>query len=202
MGWSTQEGQVNAMPNKSAKGSSFERQVAREISLWWSDGQADDWFWRTAGSGGRATNRAKAGKSTANSAGDIGAECPEAQKLLNIASLELKRGYQNTDVQELLDHKGKSQFRDFYKQAAASASLAGTPYWWLIVRRDRRHALILTNQPIVIVYGDSIGRFLIHDPFNPGEVWQMMPLADFLQDPAIKQFYKNEAQRFSSGSGL
>lgn len=183
--------------NSNRRGSSFEREVARQLSLWWSEGQADDWFWRTAGSGGRATNRAKRGKSTANSAGDIGAECPEAQQLLNITTLELKRGYSGTDVQELLDHKGKSQFRDFCKQAASSASLAGTPYWWLIVRRDRRHALILTNRPLLLD-DTNIGRIQIKEP--NGALMQMMRLEDFLADPEIKEFYKNEAQTFSSGS--
>lgn len=179
------------------KGQDFERVLAKAISLWWSDGQADDWFWRTAGSGGRATNRAKVGKSTINSAGDIGAQCPEAQKLMNVVSIEAKRGFQHADVQELLDHKGKSQFRDFCKQAAASASLAGTPYWWLIVRRDRRHALILTNSAITLYEVDNM---VIHH--QEWGILQLMTLDDFLSEPSIKQFYKNEAQRFSSGSGL
>lgn len=187
------------MGNKAAKGGIFEREVARQLSLWWSDGQADDWFWRTAGSGGRATNRAKSGKSTANSAGDIGAECPEAQKLLNVTTCEIKRGYSGTDVQELLDHKGKSQFRDFCKQAATSASLAGTPYWWLIVRRDRRDALILTNRPLLLD-DTNVGRMQIRE--RNGALMQMMRLDDFLLDPEIKEFYKNEAQAFSSGSGV
>lgn len=185
------------MGNKAAKGGIFEREVARQLSLWWSDGQADDWFWRTAGSGGRATNRAKRGKSTANSAGDIGAECPEAQKLLNVTTCEIKRGYSGTDVQELLDHKGKSQFRDFCKQAATSASLAGTPYWWLVVRRDRRNALILTNAALLLV---TVEHMVIRD-LELGTL-QLMTLEDFLSEPSIKQFYKNEAQAFSSGSGV
>lgn len=132
---------------KAAKGSAFEREVCRKLSLWWSGGQHDDWFWRTAGSGGRATNRAKRGKATANSAGDIGAECVEAQDLLGFITFELKRGYNDTDFQELLDHPGKSKFRAFIEQARDSATLAGTPFWALIVRRDRRLPLVVTDYP-------------------------------------------------------
>ena len=38
-----------------AKGSQFERLIAKELSLWVSDGKKPDCFWRSAMSGGRAT---------------------------------------------------------------------------------------------------------------------------------------------------
>jgi hypothetical protein len=128
------------------KGSAFEREFARKLSLWWSEGKADDWFWRLGGSGGRATNRAKSGRNTANGYGDIAAQCPEAQKLLNIATFELKRGYSSTTIQDLLDKpNGPNQMRDFIEQAKRSASLAGTPFWILVLKRDLREELIVTN---------------------------------------------------------
>jgi len=128
------------------KGSAFEREFARKLSLWWSEGKADDWFWRLGGSGGRATNRAKSGRNTANGYGDIAAQCPEAQKLLNIATFELKRGFNRISLQDLLDKpNGPNQMRDFIEQAKRSASLAGTPFWVLVFRRDLREELIVTN---------------------------------------------------------
>jgi hypothetical protein len=128
------------------KGSAFEREFARKLSLWWSEGKADDWFWRLGGSGGRATNRAKSGRNTANGYGDIAAQCPEAQKLLNIVTFELKRGFNRISLQDLLDKpNGPNQMRDFIEQAKRSASLAGTPFWILVFRRDLREELIVTN---------------------------------------------------------
>jgi hypothetical protein len=128
------------------KGSAFERDFARKLSLWWSEGKADDWFWRLGGSGGRATNRAKSGRNTANGYGDIAAQCPEAQKLLNIVTFELKRGYNSTTIQDLIDKpNGPNQMRDFIEQAKRSASLAGTPFWILVLKRDLREELIVTN---------------------------------------------------------
>jgi hypothetical protein len=128
------------------KGSAFERDFARKLSLWWSEGKADDWFWRLGGSGGRATNRAKSGRNTANGYGDIAAQCPEAQKLLNIVTFELKRGFNRISIQDLLDKpNGPNQMRDFIEQAKRSASLAGTPFWVLVFRRDLREELIVTN---------------------------------------------------------
>lgn len=129
---------------KSNKGSPFEREVARKLSLWWSDGQADDWFWRTAGSGGRATNRAKKDKATANGGGDICAQTKEAQNLLDLVTFELKRGYNSATISDLLDNGGGEMLK-FIEQARRSASLAGTPYWAVIHKRDRREALVITN---------------------------------------------------------
>ena len=128
------------------KGSAFERDFARKLSLWWSEGKADDWFWRLGGSGGRATNRAKSGRNTANGYGDIAAQCPEAQKLLNIVTFELKRGFNRISIQDLLDKpNGPNQMRDFIEQAKRSASLAGTPFWILVLKRDLREELVVTN---------------------------------------------------------
>jgi hypothetical protein len=134
------------------KGSAFEREFARKLSLWWSEGKADDWFWRLGGSGGRATNRAKSGRNTANGYGDIAAQCPEAQKLLNIVTFELKRGYNSTTIQDILDKpNGPVQMRDFIEQAKRSASLAGTPFWILVLKRDLREELIVTNMTYGII---------------------------------------------------
>jgi|688.fasta_scaffold00823_50 hypothetical protein len=128
------------------KGSAFEREFAKKLSLWWSEGKADDWFWRVGGSGGRATNRAKQGKSTSNGCGDIGAQCHEAQRLLNVVTFELKRGYNSTTIQDVLDKpNGPNQMRDFIEQAKRSASTAGTPYWILVLKRDKREELVVTN---------------------------------------------------------
>ena len=127
--------------SKSQKGGEFERNLSRQISLWWSGGQDDSWFWRSSQSGGRATQRAKKGKSTTNAAGDIAAQCHEAQKLLDCLTLELKRGYPNISIADLHE-KNHGGFHDFVEQSQKSASLAGTPGWAVIHKRDRRNAVI------------------------------------------------------------
>lgn len=149
---------------KSNKGSPFEREIARRLSLWWSDGASDDLFWRTAGSGGRATNRAKQGKSTANGGGDICAQTKEAQNLLDLVTFELKRGYNTATISDLLDIEGGGVMGKFIEQARRSASIAGTPYWAVIHKRDRRESLVITNMrdllrlpmvpPLVAIVGD------------------------------------------------
>lgn len=76
-----------------SKGGGFERSIAKQISLWFSNGKQDDLFYRTAGSGGRATQRAKAGRLTVRAYGDIKAETKEAEVITDCFCFELKKGY-------------------------------------------------------------------------------------------------------------
>ena len=55
------------------KGSAFEREVCRRLSLWLSQGQRDDLLWRSAMSGGRATVQFRQGKMNLTQSGDVSA---------------------------------------------------------------------------------------------------------------------------------
>lgn len=135
---------------KSKKGSSFEREIAVKLSLWASNGEYDDWYWRTAGSGGRAKARSRTGKTTINSCGDIRPECGNAEFLFKKCIFELKRGYKNWSFLDCLD-KAKTRkneilqnFEKFYEQASGDAKNAGVPHCVIIAKRDKR-------QPIAIL---------------------------------------------------
>lgn len=145
LGQNSRKRSSDIVTNGAAKGSSFERTISKELSLWWSEGMHDDWFWRTGGSGGRATNRARTGKTTANGAGDICAQTVEAQKLLDWFCVELKRGYQTASISDLLDSKNGGTMRSFIDQAARSAKVAKAPFWILLHKRNRRDTVVLTN---------------------------------------------------------
>lgn len=95
------------MAKGASKGSEFERVIAKRLSLWWSDGERDDIFWRVKGSGGRATNRKKNGKQTANADSDICAEDASGFILTDYCSIEIKRGYSNCDMLDCVDTRGK-----------------------------------------------------------------------------------------------
>jgi len=166
------------MPS-SRKGGAFEREFAKELSLWWSDGQHDDWFWRSSASGGRATQRAKAGKTTINSVGDISAQSAEAHQLLKLVTFELKRGYNAHTIEDLLD-KPKCLLQDFLDQATRQASLSGTPYWALVRKRDRRKALVFTNIPQPQDRSKMIGFNAIPWVYDAWSTGYALPLEDFL----------------------
>ena len=74
-----------------AKGSSWERDVCRRLSLWVTGGELEDVFWRSSMSGGRATTHRKRGKRTADAAaGDICAIRPEGKPFLDVFFVECK----------------------------------------------------------------------------------------------------------------
>lgn len=129
-----------------AKGSQFERDICKQLSLWWTHGEDDNIFWRTPGSGGRATARHKTGKNV-KAAGDVSAVGIEGRELLKEVTIEIKRGYsKNTfaDMVETSEHANAkaSVFEQFVKQAQEQAGKMGTDFWWLISKRDRRRTII------------------------------------------------------------
>lgn len=127
------------------KGSSYEREISTLLSLWWSNQKYDDIFWRTAGSGGRATSRRSRGKSYRGREGDIGADDPSGRPMTRVFHIELKRGYNRETLNEITDHGGMTKPADaslekwIYKISKRGDR---TPFWILIHKRDRRTAMI------------------------------------------------------------
>ena len=127
------------------KGSSFEKEICKQLSLWFSHDEREDLFYRTAGSGARSTSRAKRGKTTANSAGDIGYLDASGKPLMEAITFELKCGYNNTDTTSLIDTapgRKRPQLLEFIEQAVDSAKNAQSKYWAVIHKRNGKQALI------------------------------------------------------------
>ena len=126
-----------------AKGGEFERKMAKEISKWWTDGERDDIFWRTAGSGGRATVRAKQGKSTAGGCGDLTATDPSGFPLIDLCTIELKKGYNAWTLKELIDSNKKNcELLGFVQQCERERKEADIECWLLITKQDRKETLL------------------------------------------------------------
>jgi hypothetical protein len=125
------------------KGPQYERDICRLLSEWWTKGERDDIFWRSAGSGARHTARRKKGKSTTNSGADVTFLDHIGRPLIETLTIEIKRGYQHT-VQDLLDvPKGNvKQFEDWIKKVERTSHHTNTFAWLLIYRRDRREPLV------------------------------------------------------------
>ena len=121
------------------KGSNFERSVSKKLSLWLSGGEDDSWVWRTSSSGARAKTRAKQGKATSNSSGDLKAENPKAFVIFENCSWELKNGYGTYCLLDLIDKKSKNpkQVEKFFLQAKEDCKNANVKYPILVLKRDR-----------------------------------------------------------------
>jgi len=76
-----------------SKGGSFENEIAKALSLWFTDKKRDDVFGRSDCSGGRFTQRRKKGQDTANQAGDLTFNDAIGEPLIKIWSIEVKTGY-------------------------------------------------------------------------------------------------------------
>lgn len=130
---------------KSSKGSKFEREICKLLSLWWTDNKRDDIFWRTSGSGARAKTRSKTNRDTFGQYGDIQATDPIGQPLIDLCSIELKKGYSKHTFADLLDRNDSHAvqvYEGFILQAMQDSKNAKAKYWLLIAGRDRRENLI------------------------------------------------------------
>lgn len=129
----------------SNKGSQFERDICKQLSLWWTKGENDDVFWRSASSGGRATQRKKQGKKTFGQDGDVQATNPIGQRLIDVTVIEIKKGYNKSTLVDLLDKgskNAKQQYEKWFEKIEQESKDAGAFAWMLIHKRDRREALV------------------------------------------------------------
>jgi hypothetical protein len=134
---------------KSQKGSAFERDFCKRLSLWWTTGRSDAVFWRSTTSGARATTRAKTGKKTAGQHGDITFTDPCGAMLIDLLTIELKRGYTGSSIHDILDKPNsavRQQWEKFIEQTVKSHELSGSFGWLIVSRRDRRSEVVMMPQ--------------------------------------------------------
>jgi len=126
------------------KGGAFERELCKELSLWWTDGKREDVFRRSAISGGRATVRSRKGKTTAGQYGDVAIADTIGQPLLSLCTIELKTGYPGQTPFDLVDQQDvhKPTYGKFFEQSFREKKEAKTPYWMLIARRKGKVKMV------------------------------------------------------------
>ncbi len=127
------------------KGGSYEREVCKRLSLWWTHQERDDVFWRSAGSGGRAKVRGRRGVSTYGSDGDIGLLDPIGKPFIDLIMMEIKRGYPHYTLDDILDRAAKSKrqrWEEFHQQVIESWIISKRWTWMLLVKRDNRDEMI------------------------------------------------------------
>lgn len=152
---------MGAEPKKTkgkGKGSAFERQVAKQLSLWLSEGLEDSWVWRTSNSGGRATIRTRQGKGTSGGSGDLTYTDHRAAWFFDLFSIELKCGYANAEISALIDsNQAEPMLLKFWKQATTDADPHSVKSPILIVKRNNKVPLLFlskyTYAKLVAVFG-------------------------------------------------
>jgi len=169
------------------KGSDWERTVSKRFSLWWTDGDRDDIFWRTSVSGARATIRAKQGKKTKNQYGDLSFTDPIGKPLIDYFLVELKRGYPDLGVLLLIDGRQKIPVLvKWWKKAEEERIFGERNAAILIIKRDFKHPIIVFDcevfsriesfcgewkMDIISVYLTAIEQKLVIVPLYPFLEW-------------------------------
>lgn len=121
-----------------AKGSQFERDICRQLSLWVSQGAHEDVFWRSAMSGGRSTVAAAKGKRLSAQAGDISCVHPAGHLFAERFLAECKF-YADLNYVGLLTAKG--HLAQFWSETVAEADLhSKMPF--LIAKQNRQPTTI------------------------------------------------------------
>jgi hypothetical protein len=167
-----------------AKGSAFERLICRRLTRWLDPAAEDVLFWRTAGSGGRATTRTKTAKhTTAAHCGDIAAIDDRGAFLTKMITFELKAGYPRAQLHHLIapsNRGGRCVYDEWIGQATKSAAAAGSPFW-AILHHQRGREVVMTGPdllfnsliPISVRMLPPVGDLLVEDHWTaevePGE---------------------------------
>lgn len=158
-----------------AKGSNFEREISKQLSLWFTNGKTELGFYRTAGSGGRATSRRRGNKETnKEDFGDIKADLEECKPLTDLFVIELKTGYATKSKSKAKKHDGKevvkvnnwaimdeidskqeeTQFMKFWKQVCRDAAISDKEPWLIFRRQNKMACIAMYSDIFEIIAGE------------------------------------------------
>lgn len=134
------------MKNPKRKGSSFERNIAKRLSLFLSEGKRDDLLWRSQSSGARFTSRMKTGKDTKNQSGDITFTDSDAEWFIELFSIEVKN-YKDINLWSMIE-ENKTGLYGFWTQTKRDAKLSNK-IPMLIVKQNYKPEILLINSLII-----------------------------------------------------
>lgn len=123
------------MVNPKVKGGLYEREIAKRLSLWVTDGECDDLFWRSAMSGGRGTLGV-----SKNAVGDICAIDPRGAPLCQELFFECKH-LKEVSLDQTV--RGKGEINAFWIKTVHSAK-KHQRFPVLIVKRNNLPDLFIT----------------------------------------------------------
>jgi hypothetical protein len=175
----------------SRKGGSFERKLCKVLSLWWH-GEREDIFWRSAGSGSRAT----VGKKILTGHGDICAVDKCGDALCKFLVIEAKNGYSGVHLTTLLDktNNKKNQLEKWIIKAHNSRKKSKAFSWIIVHQRTRRACLVYFPSKLYFVaLGANGPKIEVHCRIKLSKTKALplhlvaMKLADFLEAVDPKQ---------------
>lgn len=165
------------------KGAQFERDICTKLSLWASNGQYKDWFWRSAMSGGRATVMAHEGMSHTQTS-DISPIHAEAFSFIDRYSVELKF-VKNLRIDNLIK-LGKEGLPSFWEQVKNDAK-STEKYPVLIAKQNFMNPIICIPTEVSNTLDTSI-ELLISNYYNMA----IYDLDEFLNTFTLEDMLHND----------
>ena len=104
---------------------------------------------------------------------------------------ELKRGYNGTSLQDLLDSgKKEPEFIAFWKQCDRDRELGGRRFCFVVVKRDRKKIVLMISRELQNILSRKIGHRLYNKvdvDFENGR-FTLLRLDDFLNNVPVDDF--------------
>lgn len=144
------------MAKGKGKGSSFEREVCKRLSLWVSHGKREDLFWRSSMSGGRATVGRKRGKDLRHHAGDISAVAPEGHALTDEWYVECKF-YRSLEIDNFCLGERNGRLYKFWKTTSREARSYGRRPM-LIAKQNFKEAIVVVPRGSININWEKVCR--------------------------------------------
>ena len=163
--------------NSKNKGGNFERKICKLLSLWYSENERDDIFYRSASSGAMATQRFKKGKTTVGQGGDITSADSDGIKFIEKVSIELKH-YKTFSLDFLLFNK-PSVVRDWWGQCSNDASRSNK-YPILIIKKNGLPEIIIFNCKMKNLLNDYVGKIFTQSFMMGTDLLFATTLSNFL----------------------
>lgn len=158
------------------KGSQFERDISKKLSLWLTDGKRNDVLWRSEISGGRFTFSAAKGKAV-GSVGDIKATDPTGFEFADKFVVECKAWRDLHFLAFLFGYEELYKAMVKVKKQAESINKS----WWLIAKQN--HVPILLFMPSSVKFSCEIPN---HHLLFSGKVY-MFQLDEFISKVKSKE---------------
>lgn len=152
--------------NSKGKGSAFEREVCRKLSLWITGDKRKDLFWRSAMSGGRATVAHRKGGQVRQS-GDITAVAPEGH-ILDPCYIECKF-YRDLDITSFF-LTGKGKLATFWRKTKKEA-FKHEKAPWLIAKQNHKPAVLIVARNNHLITLRPRQPSIAYIDGEPCEVW-------------------------------
>lgn len=129
------------------KGSSWEREVGKLLSLWLTRGARPDIFSRNVLSGGSFTNASRKGELSSRMPGDLMAAHPLAFAFMSRYAIECKHLASLGLEQFLFDDKGTSELSKIISFADGQARACALDYM-IVAKQNRREPFVITSGPV------------------------------------------------------